>query len=717
MPKEVKAEEGDFMGTISTTISLQDKISRTLDNITNRAQAVTRAMEEINRDTERLSNAGVQSLINPSAVNVIYKAQDGIRQFDSIFENLKSKINSVTHPIQSMRSGFEKLKAVFGSVKTTASALKTAFQSVVSTKWNSLKSGISSVKNVLTQGQTGAKGFFNSLKNIGKISVSSTVNGINKLKTGLTSIAGGIVKNAVKGLKSLGAVTLNAAINGLKKMYGLLQKVPGLAAKGTAAFAKWTFKGAAIGLAAGTAAVTALGTAAVKTGMDFEKGMSQVAATMLIDKNDEKNGGAEKYKILENAARACGRSTAFSATEAAEGLNYLALAGYDAEKAAAALPTVLHLAGAGAMELGAASDMVTDSMAALNIEATPDNLTKFSDQLAMTASKANASVSQMGEAVLTVGGTASNLAGGTAELNTCLGLLANAGIKGAEGGTHLRNMLLSLQTPTDDAAALLSEYGVEVYNAQEKMNSMNDIFLALNKNFDKMSDAEIDTALSTIFNKTDLAAARAMINQCGDAYEDLYNNIENSTGACEKMYGIQLDNLNGDISILKSGLSDLGIMFYKDMQAPLRGATQYASSLVNTLSQNYESGGIVGMVSGLGDMFADLIGKGLSLLPNLFNLGTTIITNLLDGISSNTGIIETAIPQIISAIVSGLTTIIPSFIETGRNIILGLITGISSSAGEISSGISEISETFLSALLEIAVSLENAIGDILPTII
>ena len=295
--------------------------------------------------------------------------------------------------------------------------------------------------------------------------------------------------------------------------------------------------------------------------------MSQVAATMLIDKNTEE--GAKSFEVLENAARECGRTTAFSASEAAEGLNYLALAGYDAEKAAAALPTVLTLAGAGAMDLGAASDMVTDSMAALGIEANETNLAMFADQLAKTASSANASVSQMGEAILTVGGTAKGLAGGTTELNTSLGLLANAGIKGAEGGTHLRNLILSLQGPTDDAAEALKKYGVEVYDANGKMNSLNDIFSDLQKGLDVLNDAEKDAAISTIFNKTDLAAAHAMLSQCGSEYDSLYDKIEKSTGAAQEMYDIQLDHLNGDLAKLSSGVQDLGISVYKGLQQPL----------------------------------------------------------------------------------------------------------------------------------------------------
>ena len=223
------------------------------------------------------------------------------------------------------------------------------------------------------------------------------------------------LKATIKGVGSLGSKIADVSGKGLKA-------IP----KGIGTVAKTV--GAAT--AAAASAVGAMGAAAVRTGMDFEKSMSQVAATMLLDKSTEE--GQKAFATLENAARQCGRETAFSATEAAEALNYLALAGYDADKAATALPTVLKLAGAGAMELAAASDMVTDSMSALDIEATQENLESFADQMAQTASKSNTSVAQLGEAILTVGGTAKNLAGGTTELNTALGILADNGIKAAE---------------------------------------------------------------------------------------------------------------------------------------------------------------------------------------------------------------------------------------------------------------------------------------------
>ena len=356
---------------------------------------------------------------------------------------------------------------------------------------------------------------------------------------------------------------------------------------------------------AAAAAVGAMGVAAINTGREFEGAMSQVAATMLIDKTTAE--GQKAFETLENAARECGASTAFSATEAAEALNYLALAGYDADKASTALPTVLKLAGAGAMDLAAASDMITDSMSALGIEANGANLTQFSDQLAQTASNANTSVAQLGEAILTVGGTAKGLAGGTTELNTALGILADNGLKGAEGGTHLRNIILSLQNPTDKAAEALKGLGVDVYDTQGNMRGLNDVFKDLQGAMDGMSNAQKDNVLSTLFNKTDLTAANAMLANCTDRFDELSTAVENSAGACESMYAIQLDNLNGDIDILKSSLSDLGISIYKDLNGPLREMTQLATSMVGELSEAYKSDGMEGMVGAVGGCMGEVV--------------------------------------------------------------------------------------------------------------
>jgi len=450
--------------------------------------------------------------------------------------------------------------------------------------------------------------------------------------------------------------------------------------------------------AAAAAAVGAIATAAVNVGKEFESSMSQVSATMLIDKTTEE--GAAAYATLEDAARECGRTTAFSATEAAEALNYLALAGYDADQAATALPTVLNLAGAGAMDLATASDMVTDSMSALNIEATQDNLTNFADQMAMTASKANTSVSQLGEAILTVGATGSNLAGGTTELNTALGILADNGNKGAEGGTHLRNVILSLQSPTDAASAALDKYTNGVYDAQGNMRSLQDIFGELSSSMENMTQAEKDAVMNDIFNKTDLASANALLANSGERWDELSASIDNAAGACEDMYNIQLDNLDGDIAKLQSGLSDLGISIYEDLNGPLREVTQLGTSMVEELSNAYADGGMAGMVGAVGTCLSEVVDVIADYAPTVVEMGVSLIESFVTGIADNADKVADCAGQVLTTFANGLFTLIPEVLLAGIDIITGLADSIAAELPTLITNGTQAVVNFVSGIIQ-----------------
>ncbi|MCD8366399.1 MAG: phage tail tape measure protein, partial [Clostridiales bacterium] len=199
--------------------------------------------------------------------------------------------------------------------------------------------------------------------------------------------------------------------------------------------------------------------------------------------------------------------------------------------------TVLNLAAAGAMDVASASDMVTDAMRALGMDTS--EASTMVDQMAKTASSTNTSVSQLGEAMLKIGGTAKTLKGGTVELSTALGILANNGIKGAEGGTHLRNIIMSLQSPTDEATEALQEIGVAVYDADGNMRSLNDVLSDLNYYLGLCTEEEKQQIISTIFNKTDIAAVNALLSNTGETWEELAATIEDSAGAAQLMADTQ----------------------------------------------------------------------------------------------------------------------------------------------------------------------------------
>lgn len=331
-----------------------------------------------------------------------------------------------------------------------------------------------------------------------------------------------------------------------------------------------------------TAPIVGAGTAAVKTAADFESAMSQVQATMGITKDATSEVSGQTVNTMDSLnelAKTMGEKTAFSASECAEALNYLALAGYDAQDMTDTLPTVLNLAAAGGIDLASASDMVTDAMSALGMGVSEADT--MVDQMSKTASTTNTSVAQLGEGILTIGATAKSIKGGTAELNTALGILANNGIKGAEGGTHLRNVILSLQNPTDAASGKLKELGVAVYDSEGNMRSMNDILGDLNNSMNGMTSEEKSNIISTIFNKTDLAAVNSLLDNTGTAWDDLQNAIADSGGAAQQMADTQLDNLEGQLTLLKSALEGLAISIGEILMPYIKNIVEHVQKLVD----------------------------------------------------------------------------------------------------------------------------------------
>lgn len=411
---------------------------------------------------------------------------------------------------------------------------------------------------------------------------------------------------------------------------------------------------------AGTAtAIGGLGAAATKVGMSFEKSMSQVYATMGITAEEIANGSKE-VQMLEQAAKDMGATTQFSASQAGEALNYLALAGYDAEKAVATLPTILNLAAAGGMELGEASDMVTDAMSSLGDKA--GTAESFVDKLAKTSQKSNTSVAQLGQAILTVGGTAKVLSGGVDEMNTVLGILADNGIKGAEGGTALRNMILSLTAPTDTAAEAIESLGLQVLDAEGNMRPMNDIFNDLNGTLSTMTQGEQTQVLNKIFNKVDLKSVNALLANSGERFDELSGYIANCDGAAADMAETMNDNLQGKMTILGSSLEGLGIQIYEKLEGPLKTAADTAIESLGNIAESLNSGDLGGSIDKLAEAFGNMITKiaeGVETwLPRIVEALTWLLEN------SNTiatGIIAIGTAMLTLKVVNAITAVVNAF--------------------------------------------------------
>jgi TP901 family phage tail tape measure protein len=364
-----------------------------------------------------------------------------------------------------------------------------------------------------------------------------------------------------------------------------------------------------------------LATAAVGVGSDFESGMSQVAATMGIT-TEEIAAGSEEFDKLQKAAKEAGATTQFSATQAAEALNYMALAGYDADKSIETLPTVLNLAAAGGMDLATASDMVTDSMSALGDAA--GTTEGFVDKMAKTSQKSNTSVQQLGEAILTVGGTAKNLAGGVVEMNTVLGIFADNGVKGAEGGTALRNVILSLTAPTDKAKKQMEALGLQVFDANGNMRPLNETFNDLNGILGTMTQGEQTEVLNSIFNKVDLKSVNALLANSGARFDELSGYISDCDGAAADMAAMN-DNLQGKVTILKSGLEGLGIAAYEKFKTPLTNAVENITEVIGQLQTDLTDGSLSGALEKIATGFGNMVEKASEIVA-------AVLPTLLEGL-------------------------------------------------------------------------------------
>ncbi len=502
-------------------------------------------------------------------------------------------------------------------------------------------------------------------------------------------------------------------------------KLSGLGAKAGKAFAGVTTKiakGLAISVGVASTIIGGVGAASIKTGAQFEASMSQVAATMGMSA-DQANYSNKAYAKLANKAKEMGATTKFSASESAEALNYLALAGYDADQACKALPTILDLAAAGGMELAAASDMITDSMSALGLATTKENLTAFGDQMARAAQRSNTSVSQLGEAILTVGGTAKTLAGGTTELNTLLGIIADNGTKGSEGGTALRNILLSLQAPTDTATKQLKALGLSVYDAKGKMRPMNEVLTDLNSSMQHMTDRQKQNVLSTIFNKTDLKSVTALLS--GTTEE-----ISNISSVLKKKYHLQLDTQdinrfsellkksNGEIEVANAFISEFGLSSQqaeeavKDLEKSIprfdllsgwiEDSDGAMANMAETMSDNLQ-GRITEFSSALESVkIAIFEALGNSNLKGLVKEASGWITELTKATDEGgiNGLVE-AFGSIFAKVVTKITSMTPKIVQAGVGLVSNLISGVKSNLPQITKGITDTQAVFLEGILQL----------------
>lgn len=300
-----------------------------------------------------------------------------------------------------------------------------------------------------------------------------------------------------------------------------------------------------------TGAVTALGTAAVKTAADFDSAMSQVAAVSGATGSD--------LEALRDKAREMGAKTKFSASEAAEAMNYMAMAGWKTGDMLDGIEGIMNLAAASGEDLATTSDIVTDALTALGLSAADSG--HFADILAAASSNANTNVSMMGETFKYCAPVAGALGFTAEDTAEAIGLMANAGIKSSQAGTAMRSMLTNLTGEVKFSGAAFGEMTVQTTNADGSMRSLGDILADCRVAFSQMSESERSANAEALVGKNAMSGFLAVMNAAPSDIEKLNSAITNCDGTAEKMATTMQDNLEGQLTILKSQLEELAISF------------------------------------------------------------------------------------------------------------------------------------------------------------
>lgn len=466
-----------------------------------------------------------------------------------------------------------------------------------------------------------------------------------------------------------------------------------------------------------SAATAAIGVAAVKTAADFDSGMSKVSAVSGATGDD--------LEALRAKAREMGEKTKFSASEAADAMNYMAMAGWKTDDMLNGIDGVMNLAAASGEDLATTSDIVTDALTAFGLKASDSG--HFADILAAASSNANTNVSMMGETFKYAAPVAGALGFSAEDTAEAIGLMANAGIKSTQAGTSLRSIMDAMTGPIDLVGKNLGEVTIQTTNADGTMRSLSDILSDCRGAFAQMTESEQANAAESLVGKNAMSGFLALMNAAPEDVDKLSGAIANCDGTSEKMATTMQDNLAGQLTILKSQLEELAISFGEMMMPVIRNIVSAVQDFVDKLNSLPEpvkeiilkvglfvaaAGPVLIMIGKI----SQGIGSVMTLVPKIAGAISTVKTGLsaLHGVmlANPIGIIITAIAALVAAFIYLWNTN-----EDFRNFWINLWEQIKQIVVTVGQAIA----TFLSACWEgiksVASAVWNGIKSVITTVI
>ena len=415
-----------------------------------------------------------------------------------------------------------------------------------------------------------------------------------------------------------------------------------------------------------TAGVTALGTIAVKTGADFDSAMSKVAAVS--------GATGSEMDALREKAREMGSKTKFSASEAADAMNYMAMAGWKTNDMLSGIEGIMNLAAASGEDLASTSDIVTDALTAFGLSASDSG--HFADILAAASSNANTNVSMMGETFKYAAPVLGSLGYSAEDSAIAIGLMANAGIKSSQAGTALRAAITNLAKPTGTVASAMEQYGISLTDSSGKMYSLRELMEQLRQKLGGLSEAEQAQAAASLFGKEAMSGMLAIINGSPADFEKLSNAIDTCSdtvdgynGTTEKMAAVMQDNLAGQVTILKSQLEELAISFSDILMPTIRSIVSRIQELVDKLNQldpqTKETIAKIALVAAtLGPMLV-VLGKTISSVGTVFSAVSklpALFSAVQSGIGAITGALGVSLGPLL-AIIAAVAALVAAFVH------------------------------------------------------
>lgn len=421
-----------------------------------------------------------------------------------------------------------------------------------------------------------------------------------------------------------------------------------------------------------TAGATALGAGIIATGTNFQASMSKVQALS--------GATAEEFKKLEQTARDLGKSTVFSATDASEGLQYLALAGYSVQDSMDALPIILDSAVAGAMELGTASDLATDVLSSLgeNADFTGNKIKDLDilmNQVAKTSTKSNTSMEQLLESYIKVGGQVENMNIPLSTANTMLAILADRGIKAEESGNSLNSILINLTKTSGESAKAMKELGVSAFDANGDIRPIEETLGELKKKLSGLSEEKQIQLINMIGGKTQAKTLQKLLQGIDadtqnftEHYRGLRNEIEKAidTGSLQNLRETMEDNLKTDWDELSSAVEESFLKVFDNIQPQLRKIVQSLTETINELSEN---DAIVNAFSSVLDVVQKLIDKFNDLSPSMQEniIEFTLWGGILAPIVTVLGAVLSGVGSILK-VFGGLSNVVSKVTDTFKDL-------------------------------------------------